>query len=373
MATNQLKISYCIVCMNRLGHLKKTLLKNIEDTSIDQNIEFVLLDYNSQDGMMDWVKENLSEHIASGRLMYFRTDEPQEFSHSHSKNMAFKLSTGDILCSINADHFIGESFSAYLREHFGNNKAVFVTPQPAKNYRGPWRPPTDVFGKIAVRRVDFHRTTGFDERFIGYGFEDIDFVNRLRMLSVKRCLLDREEFCRFVPHSDHERYTLKTPIFKELYVTYLAPEITRVLVLFQDSFEEFVIERKLFTDADKFTSAYKKRVTEVAFEVIGEKRIGKWYPKGADKFNMIYDDGEERVCEPQRQNLVTESPHEGNLSENCQKVESDVLIAKLESNLTMLKNWEITKENLKAKQSRVNSIYGSGTIYKNFKREPIYV
>jgi len=373
MANDKLRISYCIVCMNRLRHLKATLLKNIADTLNDQNIEFVLLDYNSQDGMMDWVKENLSEYISSGRLIYFRTDEPDEFSHSHSKNMAFKLSTGDILCSINADHFIGEGFSAYLRGHFGNNKPVFVTPQPAKSYRGAWRPPTDVFGKIAIRRVDFLRTTGFDERFAGYGFEDIDFVNRLTMMSVKRCLLDREEFCLFVSHSDQERYTSKPPVFKQLYVYYLAPEITKVLALSEDTFEEFVIERKLFTNADKFTSAYKRRVTEVAFEVIEEKRIGKWYPNEDDGFRMIYDDGEQKVCRPMQQNLVDKPSHDDDFSENCQKVDSDVLSAKLESNLTMLKNWKITKDNLQARRSHVNETYGAGKIYKNFNREPIYV
>src|SRR5690606_26363819 len=76
MENNQLRISYCIVCMNRLDHLKKTLLLNLEDTRGDRNVEFVLLDYNSGDGMGEWVKQNLKKEMQFGRLIYFRTEEP---------------------------------------------------------------------------------------------------------------------------------------------------------------------------------------------------------------------------------------------------------------------------------------------------------
>ena len=44
------QISFCITCMNRLKHLQETLEKNILDNFLVDEVEFVVLDYNSQDG-----------------------------------------------------------------------------------------------------------------------------------------------------------------------------------------------------------------------------------------------------------------------------------------------------------------------------------
>ena len=49
------KISFCTTCKERLRHLKQTLPKNIKDNSNYPFIEFVILDYNSQDGLGDWM------------------------------------------------------------------------------------------------------------------------------------------------------------------------------------------------------------------------------------------------------------------------------------------------------------------------------
>ena len=65
-----------------------------------EQLEFVLLDYNSQDGMEEWVKENLSQHISSGKVSYYKTFEPSSFKHSHAKNLALKLASNNIVCSI---------------------------------------------------------------------------------------------------------------------------------------------------------------------------------------------------------------------------------------------------------------------------------
>ena len=41
-------ISYCTVSMNRAKHVKKTLTQNIQN-NLNNNVEFLLLDYNSKD------------------------------------------------------------------------------------------------------------------------------------------------------------------------------------------------------------------------------------------------------------------------------------------------------------------------------------
>jgi len=51
MKYKHFKISFCIVCMNRLHQLSQTLLQNIRDNEDYSELEFIVLDYNSNDGM----------------------------------------------------------------------------------------------------------------------------------------------------------------------------------------------------------------------------------------------------------------------------------------------------------------------------------
>ena len=54
---NAMKISFCITCMNRLEYLRKTLERNILDNLLEGQVEFVLLDYHSTDGLPEWVRQ----------------------------------------------------------------------------------------------------------------------------------------------------------------------------------------------------------------------------------------------------------------------------------------------------------------------------
>ena len=71
------KISVCTTVMGRLKDLQETLPKNIEDNLDYPNVEHVILDYNSQDGLEDWIKANYMQEIDDGRMLYARTDQPQ--------------------------------------------------------------------------------------------------------------------------------------------------------------------------------------------------------------------------------------------------------------------------------------------------------
>ena len=86
-------ISVCVTCMNRLSDLIQTLPKNIQDNADYPNAEFLLLDYNSTDGLEEWVHDTMREHLDSGRLRYCRT-EASRFCPNHSRNVSFARSTG---------------------------------------------------------------------------------------------------------------------------------------------------------------------------------------------------------------------------------------------------------------------------------------
>ena len=60
------QISFCITCMNRLKHLQETLEKNILDNFLVDEVEFVVLDYNSQDGLEEWIAQSMMKYIEMG-------------------------------------------------------------------------------------------------------------------------------------------------------------------------------------------------------------------------------------------------------------------------------------------------------------------
>ncbi len=213
------KISLCTVCMNRLKHLKQTTRLNITGNLHRPNVEFVILDYNSQDGMEDWAKNNLDYYIKSGLIKYYKTYEPAHFNMSHSKNLVMKLATGNILCMIDADNFAGPNYVDFIDSVFGgNNKNLLLTTLPKNDI-----PNGNVGGKLSFRSECFASVNGFDESFVGYGMEDIDIINRLEKKDGTRVFVQDEKHLHFIRHSDKERIR-NFPLQKNLLSMYVCDQ-----------------------------------------------------------------------------------------------------------------------------------------------------
>lgn len=183
--------------MNRLYHLKETLLKNIEDNISYEKLEFILLDYNSSDGLEEWVKSKLAKYIDNGILRYHRTSEPKSFHRSHSRNVALKLGSGDILCNLDADNFLGNDFASYVNYNFSFNKDVFLT-SGFKN---------GSYGKICVKKEHFLKIKGYDERMSGWGYEDDDLYFRLNLLGINQVNFFEKKFYSMVIFSQNNEKT----------------------------------------------------------------------------------------------------------------------------------------------------------------------
>lgn len=173
------KISFCITSMDRLPHLQKTLIKNIENNISYPNIEFVLLDYNSKDGLEQWVKNNCQKYLEKNILKYHRVDWPTKFHMSNAKNISHQLATGEILCNLDADNFTNKSFAFFINFEFNKNYNIIGFSRGLYSGFG---------GRIFLSKNNFAKLAGYDENFIGWGFEDLDFKSRaldLGLSSVK--------------------------------------------------------------------------------------------------------------------------------------------------------------------------------------------
>ena len=206
MANEFLKLSFCTVSMNRCHHLKKTLVQNIVDNISYPKIEFVVLDYNSTDGLNQWIAGELHEYIDSGVLVYFRTFDPKSFHRSHSRNLSFKLASGDILCNIDADNYTGPNFASYINDEFNGNRNIFLTPIDFHKIEHNHFPLPDTLGRVCFTKEAFHSVRGYTETMSTHGFQDYDFANRLELFGCKRVIIKNTRFLQAESHDDLERF-----------------------------------------------------------------------------------------------------------------------------------------------------------------------
>ncbi len=231
-------ISFCTACMDRLHHLQQTLPRNLADNRDHDRLEFVLLDYNSSDGLEDWVGEHLTEALQSGRLRVFRTTEPEAFHHSHARNLAFRLANGEILCNVDADNFTGPGFARYVEQRFAATEQAFLAVDRELQDRFPAS-----FGRICVRRRHFLESAGYDEAMAGYGWEDIDFCARLEALGLEFLSIKDERYLRYLDHDQQERVR-KTVVNEEILEIYRGerpewPETYRFVLRKNGTFRRF--------------------------------------------------------------------------------------------------------------------------------------
>ncbi|WP_165384722.1 glycosyltransferase family A protein [Sphingobacterium corticibacterium] len=250
------KISFCTVCMNRLSYLEQTLPVNLIDNQDYENLEFILLDYNSFDGLESWVREHMQAYLETGKLIYYKTTTPVHFNRSHSKNLVHKLATGDLVCNIDADNYTGKGFAAYLNREFKNDDSIFLTAIDASGAREK----CDVLGRICVKRTDFHNIGGYDERMTSYGFDDYDLANRLELNNVSRKLMESNPaYFDAISHSQAERINNDAVFInlKALLVNYLSPCSSDFVMLFTDG----TFKRGIVIDIE--TYKFDRPLTEI--------------------------------------------------------------------------------------------------------------
>lgn len=351
------RISFCTTCMNRLHHLKQTLTRNILDNEDYENLEFVLIDYHSSDGLMEYVQSNLLPYIAKGRLVYYRTTDPQHYNMSHSRNMAFKLATGDIVCNIDADNYTGKSFAHYVNSVFQENTQIFLS-----THRNRWVK-NDALGRICVKREHFMAVGGYDERMKHYGFDDYDFANRLSLLGVKQRTIEPLRFLKAIEHSNAERMenVPEKNVLNRLLVNYLTPATSELVLMFADNAyrKATMVNNFVFNATHKENSVprdtrYKYSIKEKKWEE------GHWKSRGMS-FLLQPRDGSEILLRKCRGNACWTTNETGTYYQLDNKQLHEVSLFFY----NQISNRNIMEENLKSKRIKVNNgIFGTGNTVK---------
>ncbi len=192
----------------------QTLPRNLAD---NPNAKFVLLNYNSGDGLVDYVLTKHRCDIDSGRLVLYSNFEPKKFQMGHAKNMAHRLGIregADVLVNLDADNMTGPGFDCWLEARFAMHREHFAWANMVKS--GPGRMDRGVTGRIAVSRNAFLMAGGYDEKYADWGPDDEDLKCRLRLLGVSSSEIPAE-FLKAVRHTDRLRFRDYRHVEKDCY------------------------------------------------------------------------------------------------------------------------------------------------------------
>jgi len=176
-----MKISFCIACMNRFWQIKHTLVKNLKDNEEDKDIvDFVLVDFNSQDGLKDFVLNNFKKELEEGYLKFYFTEELQNWHAPIAKNTPHRLAKGDILVNLDADNYTGYRGGKFLLDKYkSNDRNIFIHQGQGIYGKGN-------SGRVSYYKEDFMKIGGHNEIFLPMGHLDGDVINRLVATGIKR-------------------------------------------------------------------------------------------------------------------------------------------------------------------------------------------
>ena len=187
-----MKIAFCTTCKGRAFHLQQTLPRNIADNSNYKDAVFIVLDYESRDGLLEYLGTTHISDIDDGRLVvYSYRNGGLPFHVAHAKNMAMRcgiLEGADILVTLDADNFTGANFAQFIAQAFsepGIRPGIFMCPdyQLIKSLpHGALRPARGYAGRLAIWSQTFLKVGGYDEIYDCWRGEDIDINFRLQRM-----------------------------------------------------------------------------------------------------------------------------------------------------------------------------------------------
>jgi len=173
-------LSFCITCKNRFHQIKETLPKNLIDNALFKSIvEFVLVDFDSKDGLHDWILENFQIELNEGYLKYYFTSELPYWHVSVAKNTSHIFASNDILVNLDSDNYTGKNGGKFVIKEFMKANKNLVLHQFG-GYSGDGS-----YGRISTLKKYFLHVGGYDESLEPMGYEDKDLIERLKCAGLK--------------------------------------------------------------------------------------------------------------------------------------------------------------------------------------------
>ena len=193
-------ISYCIPCMNRTHDLKKTLPLTIQAANESPPVEIVVVNYNSQDDLDDYMIGCGGAVLESGNLLTYKKYTGREHYHmAHAQNLAMLSGSGEYLVNVGADVIPAIDFFSVIRSLIKRHSNIV------------WMM-SSRYGMPVIRKDEFIAAGGHDERLEFYGKTDKDLHSRLWRRN-KGVIMYPSDILTTIPTAKdqkHRNYSLKS-------------------------------------------------------------------------------------------------------------------------------------------------------------------
>lgn len=326
--------------MNRLSTLQQTLPFNLSNDR-DRKFEFLLLDYNSDDGLEDWIRSSMMTFIKDGRLRFFQLLEPKPtyFSHSHSRNILFRLAKGDVLCNVNADYFLEPEFFETMPKYIkGDEKKAIILSYSDTD--------SDNFGRICVKKDDFFNIGGYDEKFVSHGYEDIDLCSRLILSGVSIQQMNEKFWSRFIGQDNDSRIQNSYDYHnvQSIHLKKINKQVTRILFLFKSGKAQ--------------AGTLKRSVHDVPILLEGLWQEGFW--RKIENNILISLPGKQELC-------VSADISDGKYNHSYSTLMQGKEFNKVIFLKSQILNYSLMRTNIRNKVTRVNPNLGQVILKENFE------
>lgn len=186
-----------IVCAvkNRMGPLRYTIPSYLNQPGVSQ---IVLVDWDSDQPVRQSLQQwDFPEREDQRRITHIRAVNQPYWNSAKAYNLAMSFVTNPFVFKVDADVVVVDD----LRKRMPVLKSTFVT---GNFKRGVVPNDYGLFGSVFLRKEDFDRVGGYDERFVAYGFEDNNFFRRLQRRGLKRKFTEPNALYH-LPHSNAKR------------------------------------------------------------------------------------------------------------------------------------------------------------------------
>ena len=191
-------VSFCISHKNRFSQISETLKQNLDDNRLDEGkIEFVLVDFESDEDITKWVSENFKKELETGYLKFYRAKGLEGWHAPRAKNTSHRLGSGKILVNLDGDNFTGYRGGIFVYSNFMAHNCDICLWQFSGTFND------GSFGRIAAARDTFMAIGGYNEELLEMGYQDRDLVTRLEVYGAKVVLSPDEDYTRAI---ENEKY-----------------------------------------------------------------------------------------------------------------------------------------------------------------------
>lgn len=169
-------ISLCIPCKGRTHVLRETMPSIIAAANFSAPCEIVVVDYDSQDGLKEYVDEIAASNMLCGNyIVYAKLENKRYYNSAHARNLCVMASSGEYIIQLSTEATPTLEFISYIRSRIWEEHPVWM----CENSHTKWIYGDYVGRFIVCRRDEFIAAGGYDERFSVYAPEDKDICLRL--------------------------------------------------------------------------------------------------------------------------------------------------------------------------------------------------